>query len=156
MEPKFKRILAAATLSAAAVASAPFLVNAAGDLTAQEPIRITVSLGNEKGELKFFPDAISLETGKLYLLTLINPSPVAHYFSSDDLARSVFTRKVQVNGPDGKPVAEIKGNVREIEVYPGGTTEWWFVPVKTGGFNDLKCTVKGHAEGGMVGKIAIK
>ena len=45
---------------------------------------------------------------------------------------------------------------REIEVYPNGTAEWWFVPVKTATLNDLKCTIKGHAEAGMVGKITIK
>ena len=31
---------------------------------------------------------------------------------------SVFTRKAQVLGPDGKTIAEIKGTIREIEVYP--------------------------------------
>ena len=79
-----------------------------------------------------------------------------HYFSSEGLSRSVFTRKVQVNGKGGKAIAEVKGNVREIEVYPGGTAEWWFVPVKIGKFSDLECTIKGHTEAGMVGKITIK
>jgi len=46
--------------------------------------------------------------------------------------------------------------VREIEVYPGATAEWWFVPVKAGSLNDLKCTVKGHGEGGMIGTIIIE
>ncbi len=41
-------------------------------------------------------------------------------------------------------------------VLPGGTAEWWFVPVKTTKTDDLKCTIKGHAEGGMVGNITIK
>jgi uncharacterized cupredoxin-like copper-binding protein len=72
------------------------------------------------------------------------------------LAGAVFTRKAQVNGKDGKPIAEVKGAVREIEVYPGGTAEWWFVPVKAGVFEDLRCTIPGHTEGGMTGKIVIK
>jgi uncharacterized cupredoxin-like copper-binding protein len=97
-----------------------------------------------------------LETGKLYKLVLSNPSAMAHYFSSEALARSVFTRKVQVMGADGKAIAEVKGSIAEIEVHPGGTAEWWFVPVKTGTVSDLKCTVKGHSEGGMVGMITIK
>lgn len=79
-----------------------------------------------------------------------------HYFSSDGMSRAVYTRKVQVNGKNGKPIAEIKGSIREIEVYPQGTAEWWFVPVKAGTFNDLKCTIAGHAEAGMVGKVIIK
>jgi uncharacterized cupredoxin-like copper-binding protein len=129
---------------------------AAGDLTIQAPIEITVQLGNEKNALAFFPETITMETGKLYKLVLTNPSPQKHYFSSEGMAQGVFTRKVQVNGPDGKAIAEIKGQIREIEVYPGGKTEWWLVPVKTGNFSDLKCTIPGHSQGGMTGKIIIK
>ena len=129
---------------------------AAGDLTNQEPIEITVQLGNEKNALRFFPETINVETGKLYKLVLVNPSPQKHYFWSEGLAQSVFTRKVQVNGPDGKAIAEVKGQIREIEVYPGGKAEWWFVPIKAGTFGDLKCTIPGHSQGGMIGKITIK
>lgn len=68
----------------------------------------------------------------------------------------MFTRKVQVNGPDGKAVAEVKGFVREIEVYPKAATEWWLIPIKTGQLTDLKCTVEGHAEAGMIGQIIVK
>jgi uncharacterized cupredoxin-like copper-binding protein len=72
------------------------------------------------------------------------------------MSRAVFTRKVQINGGNGKPIAEVKGSIREIEVYPKGTAEWWFVPVKAGNIEDLKCTIRGHAEAGMVGKIVIR
>lgn len=129
---------------------------AAGDLTQQSPIELRVQLGNEGGDLRFYPDTLQLETGKLYRLVLFNPSPEKHYLSSDGLSQSVFTRKVQVNGGDGKALAEVKGHIREIEVYPKGTTEWWLVPIKTGEFGDLKCTIPGHAEKGMLGKIVIK
>jgi uncharacterized cupredoxin-like copper-binding protein len=134
----------------------PLMTMAEGDLTKQKPIDVKVQLGDEKNALVFSPKVIELATGKLYRLILVNPSPQAHYFSSEGLAGAVFTRKAQVNGKDGKPVAEVKGYVREIEVYPGGTAEWWFVPVKAGEINDLKCTIAGHVEGGMVGKIVIK
>lgn len=129
---------------------------AAGDLTAQTPVEIKVQLGDKDDALRFFPDRLELETGKLYKLVLHNASATAHYFSSPGLARAVFTRKAQVLGADGKTIAEVKGAVAEIEVYPGGTAEWWFVPVKAATLDDLKCTVKGHAEGGMVGQITIK
>jgi uncharacterized cupredoxin-like copper-binding protein len=129
---------------------------AAGDLTAQTPIEVKIQLGNKENALRFFPDKIELETGKLYKVVLHNPSTLAHYFSSEGLSRAVFTRKVQVLGADGKTIAEVKGTILEIEVYPGGTAEWWFVPVKAVTLNDLKCTVKGHAEGGMIGTITIK
>ena len=129
---------------------------AAGDLTAQPPVEVKVNLGTKDGTLRFVPENLEFETGKLYRLVLHNPSPMAHYFSSVGLARAVFTRKAQVLGPDGKPIAEVKGNVTELEVHPGGTAEWWFVPVKTANLNDLKCTIKDHAESGMIGTIAIK
>jgi uncharacterized cupredoxin-like copper-binding protein len=134
----------------------PGPAQAAGDLTAQKPVEIAVQLGNRQGALRFIPDTITLETGKLYRLVLTNPSPRAHYFSSSALAQAVYTRKVQVNGGDGRPLAEVKGTVREIEVHPGATAEWWFVPVKTGEFSDLVCTVPGHRQGGMVGHIRIR
>ena len=129
---------------------------AAGDMTQQTPIDIKVNLGDEKNAMRFAPDKIELETGKLYRLLLSNPSPEKHYFSSEGLSQAVFTRKVQVNDKTGKALAEVKGVIREIEVYPNAVTEWWFVPLKTGNFGDLKCTIPGHAEAGMVGNISIR
>ena len=69
----------------------------------------------------------------------------------------VFTRKVQVTQQqDGKPVtlAEFKGAIREIEVYPGQSAEWWLVPIAAGRASDLRCDIetsdgKTHAELGM-------
>jgi uncharacterized cupredoxin-like copper-binding protein len=64
---------------------------------------------------------------------------------------------------DGKAVtlAEFKGAIREIEVYPGHAAEWWFVPVAAGRVADLQCGVTGsdgktHAEHGMTGEIVIE
>ncbi|PSV47427.1 biphenyl 2,3-dioxygenase [Photobacterium indicum] len=131
-------------------------VLAAGDMTKQEPIEMKVLLGNDKNAMRFFPDKLEFETGKLYKLILHNEGKEKHYFSSEGLAQAVFTRKTQVVSADGKVIAEIKGTVREIEVYPGGTAEWWFVPVKATEIKGLKCTIKGHAEAGMTGSISIK
>ncbi len=136
--------------------SGPAGALAAGDLTQQAPIEVNVSLGDDAGALRFNPAEIELETGKLYRLVLANPSPVKHYFSSDGFSQAVYSRKVQVNGPDGKALAEIKGAIREIEVYPKASAEWWLIPLKTGTFTDLKCTIPGHSEAGMVGRIVIK
>jgi len=137
-------------------ATIPVQLYAAGDLTRQEPIIISVQLGNEENKHVFVPDTINLETGKLYRLVLTNPSDHPHYFNSVSMAQSVFTRKVQVNGANGKAIAEVKGHINEIEVFPGGEAEWWFVPVRTGSFDDLMCTIAGHTEAGMVGTINIR
>jgi uncharacterized cupredoxin-like copper-binding protein len=76
----------------------------------------------------------------------------------------VFTRKAQVvQQRDGKNVtlAEFKGAIREIEVYPGHSAEWWFVPIAAGRVSDLRCDIKSadgktHAELGMTGEIVIE
>jgi len=137
---------------------------AGGDLSAQDPITVEVQLGKEGVEKhRFYPDNLTFETGKLYKLVLHNPSNSKHYFTSLDFAGKVWTRKVQVMddyGPGAKTIAEVKGAMREIEVYPGGTTEWWLVPVATGQITDLHCHVedkdgKTHHEKGMTGTITI-
>lgn len=129
---------------------------AEGDLSRQDPIRITVELGSKDGAMTFSPSRLTFETGKLYQMVLVNNSPHKHYFSSDKFTQSIFTRKVQTYTPDGEETAEIKGLIREVEVFAGHKAEWWFVPIQTGTFNDLKCTVDGHEEAGMVGTIEIK
>ncbi len=135
-----------------------------GDLSKQKPITVRVDLGKDGTEKhRFHPDRLVFETGKLYKLILHNPSNSKHYFTSLGLAAKVYTRKVQVMddlGPGAKAIAEIKGTVREIEVLPGGTTEWWFVPVATGTITDLNCHIKDkdgqtHAQKGMKGRITI-
>ena len=132
----------------------------AGNLAKQEPIEVRVELGTKDGGFKFVPNHLTFETGKLYKLVLTNPSKKKHYFTSFGLASMVYTRKVQVVDDDRTKV-EIKGFIREIEVYPGGTAEWWFVPVATGKLDDLHCGIKDkdgrtHAENGMIGTITIR
>ena len=153
--------------SSVIIISAVILVSAivtpvisAGDLSRQQPIEVQVQLGTKEGEHRFEPSKLTFETGKLYKLVLTNPSTSKHYFSSPEFASKVYTRKVQV-AHEGRRIAEIKGNIREIEVFPGGTAEWWFVPVSTGTLTDLHCRVKDkdgrtHAQHGMVGTIVIE
>jgi len=124
---------------------------------------VTVDLG-APGKHEFAPKQLKLETGKLYKLILRNASNDPHYFTSHAFSQLIFTRKVQVvHNIGGKSVtlAEFKGAIREIEVYPGQTAEWWFVPVAAGRVTDLKCGIKGadgktHADHGMVGEIVIE
>ncbi|WP_297808448.1 hypothetical protein [uncultured Methylophaga sp.] len=137
---------------------------AEGDLTRQTPIEVEVQLGVGEAH-RFSPSHLEFETGKLYKLVLINNSSAKHYFTSMGLAKRVFSRKVQVmKEVDGKfsRTAEIKGDISEIEVFPGHRVEWWFVPVQTGELTDLHCHVDDEASGmtheelGMTGTISIK
>jgi hypothetical protein len=132
------------------------LLHAAGDLTQQEPRRASVELSNAAGEKKFSPDKLSFETGTLTILTIHNNSEKSYYFGSNGFADSVYSRKLVVLAPDKKqPLAEIYGPVRRIELYPGQTLEWWFVPVRTGTFDDLMSR-KSEAAAGMKGVIDIQ
>ncbi|MEG5163911.1 plastocyanin/azurin family copper-binding protein [Microcoleus sp. AT3-A2] len=124
------------------------IVSAAGDLSRQPVTEITVSLGNEAGELKFFPNLLEFESGKRYKLVLKNPSSQKHYFTAKNFADASWTQKVEA----GK--VEIKGAIHELELKPGAMAEWVFVPMKSGTYN-LRCTVAGHTEAGMIGKITI-
>jgi uncharacterized cupredoxin-like copper-binding protein len=102
-------------------------VRAAGDLSRQDPIEVKVELG-KPGSHVFVPSRLRFETGKLYKLVLTNPSNDPHYFTSHAFTQLIYTRKVQVTQMrDGKLVtlAEFKGAIREIEVYPGHSAEWW-------------------------------
>jgi uncharacterized cupredoxin-like copper-binding protein len=156
-------LLASAVVAAGVLAATLPGADAAGDLSRQTPIEVTVELG-KPGQHVFLPNRLTFETGRLYKIVLKNPSSEAHYFTSHAFTQLIFTRKVQVvQQREGKPVtlAEFKGAIREIEVYPGETAEWWFVPVATGRVTDLRCGIVGtdgktHADHGMVGEIVIE
>lgn len=155
------RMVLVAGVAAWSFAGAP--AQAAGDLSRQTPIEVVVELG-KPGTHGFFPNKLRFETGKLYKLVLTNPSADPHYFTSHAFTQLIFTRKVQVTQMrDSKSVtlAEFKGTIREIEVYPGHSAEWWFVPVAAGRVTDLRCGIvgkdeKSHADHGMVGEIVVE
>ncbi len=133
-----------------------------GDLTSQNPIIKKVLLKGVKGEGYYFePSELKFKTGKLYNLQITNVSDYKHYFTSIKFSKSIFTRKIQLSIKK-KKVAEIKGIISEVEVFPSHTLEWWFVPIKTGKFNDLTCEIidkiskKKHSEMGMNGTIIIE
>lgn len=112
------------------------------DLTRQTPIEKTVFLKGKIGLNHFYePSELIFYTGKLYKLIIKNVSDSKHYFGSDLFSKSIFTRKIQVTKNANK-VAEIKGIINEVEVWPNEGLEWWFVPLKTGVFLDLICNVK--------------
>jgi uncharacterized cupredoxin-like copper-binding protein len=121
---------------------------AAADLARQPVVDVVVSLGTADNNLVFVPDLLSFQAGKRYKLTLINPSSQKHYFTAKDFADNTWTQKVDA----GK--VEIKGAVHELELKPGATADWFFVPMKAGTYS-LHCSIPGHREAGMVGMLTI-
>ncbi|WP_445310087.1 biphenyl 2,3-dioxygenase [Microcoleus vaginatus] len=100
------------------------IASAAGDLSRQPVTEITVSFGNEAGELNFFPNQLEFESGKRYKLVLKNPSSQKHYFTAKNFADASWTQKVEA------AKVEIKGAIHELELKPGAMAEWMFVSMK--------------------------
>ena len=112
------------------------------DLTRQKPIVKKVYLKGKIGVSHYYdPSELIFFTGKLYKLIIKNASDSKHYFGSNLFAKSIFTRKIQLTR-NSKKVVEIKGIINEVEVWPNESIEWWFVPIKTGVFEDLQCNIK--------------
>ncbi len=158
-----RKLTALAVTAIATVVLFPASAIAGGNLAKQQPIEVRLDLGKDGiDKHRYYPDKLTFETGKLYKLVIHNPSNSKHYFTSLGLAGKVYTRKVQVMddlGAGAKAIGEIKGAIREIEVYPGGTAEWFFVPVATGTV-EMGCGIKDkdgmtHAEKGMHGTITV-
>jgi uncharacterized cupredoxin-like copper-binding protein len=128
--------------------SAASATNVPVGLLKQTATEIRVNLGNSANELRFEPNHLEFVAGKRYNLHLVNPSPQKHYFTAKDFADGIWTQKVEA----GK--VEIKGAIHDLELKPGAEAEWVFVPLKPGNYS-LRCTIAGHAEAGMTGKIAV-
>ena len=72
--------------------------NGRGDLTRQKAISIEVLLKGNSGEFHYYePSILKFQTGKLYKLKLKNLSDSKHYFTSNEFADSIFTRKIQIS-----------------------------------------------------------
>ena len=97
-----------------------------------EAIEVRVETGSQDGHLRFVPDKFRFERGKYYKRVIHNPSSMAHYFTSDGLATRVFTRKVEFVDASGSTVAEVHGDIRDMELLPGATLAWFFYPMTKG------------------------
>lgn len=150
------RELAAVGLAIAGLAGWAGTAPAKGDLTEQKAIPISLTLGSKDNKMVFKPNKLKFETGKLYKLLLVNESPETHEFDAPALSEAVFSHKVEVIGRDGKKLAEVYGRVGEIEVAPGVTVEWYFVPIKTMKDEAFICDVEGHLAAGMKGTFTIE
>ena len=120
-----------------------------------EAREVRVETGTVDGKLVFNPSKLSFERGVYYKLVIHNPSDSEHYFTSDGFSNRIFTRKVEVAGADGKTTAEIHGDIRDLEIKPGATVEWYFYPMTKGEGLRLYCHKDDHEQHGMVGEIDI-
>lgn len=117
-------------------------------LSKQPPIVKSMGLGSAEGELKFIPHQLTFKAGNRYKLVLQNASPEKHYFTAKDFADAIWSQKVDAGN------VEVKGAIHELELRPGSTADWVFIPLRAGIYS-LRCTIPGHAEAGMVGTIEV-
>jgi uncharacterized cupredoxin-like copper-binding protein len=148
------RIGAASALLA--IAAAAGVAHGKGDFADVKPIPVVVMLGDKDNKLVFMPNTLRFETGKLYKLLLVNDSPQKHEFVAAELTDSVFTIKAEVVTKEGEEIAEICGIIREIEMAPGVTVEWYFVPLRTVKQAAFICDQPGHLAAGMKGTFKIE
>jgi uncharacterized cupredoxin-like copper-binding protein len=129
---------------------------AGGDLSRADPAEVVIEMGQVDAKHMYFkPNHIDLETGKAYKLVFKNLDNIKHEFAAPELVTKIFTRKVEVADSNGKMIAEVKGAINEVEVGPGGTVEWFVVPVQTGKDIPIECAIEGHKEAGMSGTVTI-
>jgi uncharacterized cupredoxin-like copper-binding protein len=121
----------------------------AADLAHQTPIQVEMSLGDETNSLSFIPDRLTFQSGKRYQLHLVNRSPQKHYFTAKDFADAIWSQKVDAGR------VEIKGAIHELELRSNTEADWVFVPLRSGNYQ-LRCTIPGHAEAGMIGQLVIQ
>ncbi len=126
------------------------------DLSKLNVKTVKMEMGTRDGRMYFEPDNLVFHTGQAYKLVLKNVDQIKHELDAGEFRNKVFTRKVEVIGPDDKMIAEIKGSIHEIELAPGGEAEWFFVPVQTGTNMEMECALEGHKAAGMHGLITIK
>lgn len=115
---------------------------------------VEVRMVENGDQLSYSLSQLTFEAGKPYVLKISNPAgnQGKHYFSPDqakDFFQSIATRKVQTAD------AEYKAPFfKAVELLIGGELEIYFVPVLPGTY-DFLCTITGHADRGMTGKITV-
>lgn len=130
---------------------------AEGDLSRQNVVDVALEMGTSSDGMYFKPSTFEFETGKAYRLIVTNVDQVKHELALNEMGERIFTRKIEVSDADGNLVTEVKGTIREVEVGPGKTVQWFFVPVQpTEGPVEVTCEIPGHREAGMRASAVIR
>ena len=132
------------------------IVHADGDLSRANIQTVTVEMGTNSGGMYFKPNRLEFKTGQAYKIVLKNVDKIKHEVEAHEFAEKLFTRKIEVKNASGGLLAEIKGNISEIEIGPMAEVEWYVVPVQTGSRLEMVCALPGHKEAGMFGTIDVK
>jgi uncharacterized cupredoxin-like copper-binding protein len=130
---------------------------AEGDLSTMNIIDVTIELGSNDQGMYIKPSITEFVTGQAYRMIITNVDEFKHEIALNGIGERIFTRKIQVEDADGNLVTEVKGTIREIEVGPGKTVDWYMVPVQTTDEPmEVTCEIPGHYESGMMVNMSIR
>jgi uncharacterized cupredoxin-like copper-binding protein len=132
------------------------LTYADGDLSRANVKTVLLEMGTNNEGMYFKPTHLKFKTGQAYKIVLKNVDKIKHEIEANEFVEKIFTRKVEIKNKSGELVAEIKGNIHEIEVGPEQEVEWFIVPIQTGVELEMLCALPGHKEAGMHGLITIE
>jgi len=145
------------TAAAVMMLTAAIPAQAEGDLSRANVIDVTIEMGSNDDGMYLKPDNFEFVTGQAYKLVLVNVDEIKHEIALNEMGERIFTRKVEIADKDGNLVAEIKGSIREVEVGPKQTVEWFIVPIQTTDEPvEITCELPGHYESGMYSTVVIK
>ena len=115
---------------------------------------VGVQFGTARGDLEIAPSRLEFQAGELYRMVVNNPSDSIHYFSVSEFGTTVYTTKIVTTSPGGPYLVRFPFKEQNIQLRPGATLEWVFMPVKEGHYK-FGCSISDHAKAGMVGDILV-
>lgn len=129
---------------------------AEGDLSRLNVIEVPVELGSNDNGM-FINFAVSdFNTGQAYDLVITNTDDFKHEIALNEFGEVIFTRKLEISDADGNLVAEIKGQIREVEIGASQTVHWFIVPVQSSSEPfEITCELDGHYDSGMHTEITV-
>ena len=131
-------------------------VLAEGDLSRANVIDVVIEMGSNNDGMYFSPNNYEFMTGQAYKLILTNVDEIKHEIALNGIGERIFTRKIEASDAEGNLITEVKGAIREVEVGPGKTVEWFIVPVQTTDEPvEITCEIPGHYESGMFASAVI-
>lgn len=142
---RWKLVMAAGLLGVLALSVAACGGDDDSDESAQE-VRLTMS-----DQLRFEPAEVRVKAGEPVLLALDNSKASAlHDFTIDDMP--------VMDVDDGKGAEHEMGEsmaALHMAMDPGKKSEMRFTPMEAGEY-EFYCSVTGHAQGGMKGKLIVE
>jgi len=121
------------------------------------PLGETIEVNLDLAEYKFIPNHLEFELGKSYNLKIRNIGKVRHEIGAPVLAVSVLTLGVEVINKDGNTIVTFRGKPAGIELMPGQTVHWRFIPIKAQPkAKQMTCDEPKHLQHGMLGTFIIR